>query len=153
MTTRYKSQQALAAQEIRKILKAKFPGTKFSVTSEGYSMGDNVNVRWTDGPLRNEVENEICQFQQGSFNGMEDIYEYDNSRDDIPQTNYLFCNRDRSPELQEKLAKEINAEYELNYTAGQYFRGESAPYNEDWRDWPSALGHRFAMKIEEGEIR
>jgi ribosomal protein L21 len=70
-----KSGHALAAANIRQELKRAFPGVKFSVTSESYSMGCSVRVSWTDGPIQSEVEKTTGKYQEGHFNGMEDIYE------------------------------------------------------------------------------
>lgn len=142
-----KSQQALAAQEIRTILKAAFPTVKFSVKSQGYSMGDNVDVRYTDGPLREDVMDLICQYQYGHFNGMEDIYENTNSRDDIPQTKYLFVDRDYSPEVMKKAAEEINQTWgtelsvETNSYGGTHFTNDT--YSENLGDYPSRRAHRL----------
>lgn len=44
------------AKEIRSILKANFPGTKFSVKSSRFSMGESVDATWTDGPTRSQVD-------------------------------------------------------------------------------------------------
>jgi len=87
------SNQAQAAQAIREELKANFPNIKFSVTSEGYSMGDNVNVKWADGPTEEQVETLVNKYQAGNFNGMEDIYEYSENPKNLPRTKYLFCTR------------------------------------------------------------
>jgi hypothetical protein len=142
MNTRYKSQQAQAAAEIRTILKTKFPGIKFRVTSEGYSMGDNVNVSWTDGPKREDVESLICQYQYGNFNGMEDIYENTNSRDDIPQTKYLFCERSVGSERRQRAVDWLNAHTTVNCSVGEH--GEIlGDYSQEWQEWPSAIIHRM----------
>lgn len=71
------SDHALAAKNIRKELKAAFPHVKFSVRSSSFSMGDSVHISWTDGPCTRDVEKITRKYQEGSFNGMEDIYEYD----------------------------------------------------------------------------
>lgn len=44
------------AKMLKKELKQHFPDTKFSVRSEVYSMGSNINVYYTDGPNLNAVE-------------------------------------------------------------------------------------------------
>jgi hypothetical protein len=88
---------------IKKELQENFPGVKFSVTSGG---ADSVRVRWTDGPTSNQVEEFTSKYQRGHFNGMEDIYEYSNRRNDIPQTNYVFESRDMSAEVREVLTRE-----------------------------------------------
>jgi len=88
-----KTTAARTAQAIRKDLKAAFPSVKFSVRSQTYSMGDNVNVSWTDGPTTHEVKKIIGKYEQGSFDPMTDMYEYDNDIEGLPQTKYLFVNR------------------------------------------------------------
>lgn len=91
-----KSSQAMAADAIRTELKQAFPGVKFSVTSEGYSMGDSVNIKWEDGPTTDQVEAITGKYQYGHFDGMTDMYEYSNDRSDIPQSKYVFENRYQS---------------------------------------------------------
>jgi hypothetical protein len=88
-----KTEYARAGSQIRKILKQNFPTTKFSVTSESYSMGSSVNIIWTDGVTTEQVYKLVKQFQYGHFDGMQDLYEYSNSRDDIPQVKYVQTER------------------------------------------------------------
>lgn len=73
------SEQARAAKNLKRELQAAFPGVRFSVRSEGFSMGDAVRVSWTCGPTVDEVKALTGKYERGSFNGMEDIYEYDSS--------------------------------------------------------------------------
>ena len=63
-----------AAKNIHIELKAEFPGVKFSVTSKSYSMGNSINVDWTDGPTEKQVDEIISKYQYGSFNGQDDCY-------------------------------------------------------------------------------
>lgn len=98
-----KTQAALAAKAIKEELKKQYPTVKFSVKSENYSMGDNVSVSWCDGPTCREVEKITDKYQYGSFNGMEDIYELTNCRNDIPQTKYLLTSRTPSQLIEEKI--------------------------------------------------
>ena len=87
----------LAAKNIRTELKRGFPGIKFSVTSDVYSGGDSVDVRWYMGPTVKEVEKITGKYQEGSFNGMEDIYEYDSENvwDDLfGGSKYVIENRE-----------------------------------------------------------
>ncbi|ELV0485909.1 hypothetical protein SFE90_005030 [Salmonella enterica] len=88
----------LAAKNIRILLKKHFPGVKFSVRKRDYTC---INVSWTDGPTREAVEAIVDKFQEGSFNGMEDIYEYNHSAFNrvYGGVQYLFCSRDVSDEL------------------------------------------------------
>lgn len=69
----------IAAKNIRKELKKTFPKIKFSVTSEVFAGGDSVDIKWTNGPSVDKVEKMTDKYQGGYFNGMEDIYEYNNS--------------------------------------------------------------------------
>lgn len=103
----YKSNQAAASAEIKQELKKAFPLVKFSVTSKGFAGGDSVHISWTDGPKRDSVENITGKYQYGHFNGMEDIYESTNSRDDIPQAKYVNESRTISDELTEAVKEEL----------------------------------------------
>jgi hypothetical protein len=100
-----KSTHAQAGSEIRKLLKQNFPTTKFKVTSESYSMGSSVRIEWTDGPTTSQVDELVKQFQYGHFDGMQDIYEYSNSRDDIPQVKYVQTTRNLSEEFRWAISK------------------------------------------------
>lgn len=108
-----KSQVALAAQQIRKILKEKFPKIKFTVKSSNYSNGDSIHVEYTNGILPELVEKEIKQYQYGTFDGMTDMYEYTNSREDIPQTKYLFVSRKITPDVKAKVKSDIAKSFGL----------------------------------------
>lgn len=90
-----RSTVAQCAQLVRKELKALYPGIKFSVTSENYSMGDSVNVSYPREMLTQEQHTKLSNYlralyQYGHFNGMEDIYENSNRNDNVPQTKFLF---------------------------------------------------------------
>lgn len=74
--TRRNYTPAGTAELIRQHLKQAFPGQKFSVTSEIYSMGSSVRVHYTDGPSAKEVEAIADQYKAGEFNGMDDSYTY-----------------------------------------------------------------------------
>ena len=84
---------ALCAKAIRKELKEHFPKSKFKVTSENYSMGDNVNVSWFNGPTSQQVNQVITKYQYGHVNSMEDIYEHSNNIEDLPQAKYVSPSR------------------------------------------------------------
>jgi hypothetical protein len=126
------SNHAGAAAAIKSELKAAFPGIKFSVTSDSFSMGDSVHISWEDGPTRDEVKNISCKYQYGSFNGMEDIYEYTNSREDIPQSKYVSENRSQS-----ETVKNLLPQFE------QMLTGYEAT---DWHDKPDQIFYRVFHK-------
>lgn len=133
----YVSSHAGAAAAIKAELKTKFPGIKFSVTSDSFSMGDSVDIRWEDGPTTKDVEEYADKYQYGHFNGMEDIYENTNSREDIPQAKYVHCNRQMSAELREKLTPDaerlfVADHYSSVHDAGNFlhriFYASSIPF-------------------------
>ena len=66
------SSLVIGARNIRKELKAVFPGVKFSVRSESYSMGCSIHIGWTDGPLTDEVEAVVNKYEYGTFDSMTD---------------------------------------------------------------------------------
>jgi hypothetical protein len=61
------------AKVVRKILKAEFPGVKFSVRSETYSMGCSVRVHWEDGPTSKQVDQAVGRLSGSGFDGMIDL--------------------------------------------------------------------------------
>jgi len=81
------------AKEIRQELKKTFPNTKFKVTSQTYSMGNSVDISWENAETSEEIDNITFKYQYGHFNGMEDMYEASNLRNDISQVKYVKCNR------------------------------------------------------------
>ena len=110
---RRKTEAANAGSEIRKVLKMAFPGIKFSVNSETYAGGNSIRVNWENGPTVKQVNQYTKDFEMGSFNGMEDIYEMSNYNKNIPQVKYLFLNRSMSKNLKEFLEKEIEKKYDF----------------------------------------
>ena len=75
-----KTTYAQAAQSIKKELVAKFPGVKFSVKSEGFPMGNAVDINWTNGPTVAQVEKISSRYEEGRFDGMYGTYEYYKNR-------------------------------------------------------------------------
>lgn len=87
---------ALGSKNLKRELARAFPGFKFSVTSDTYSGGCSIDVAWTLGPAEKEVEAIAKKYQQGWFNGMEDLYEYDHENqwpDIYGGAKHVFCNR------------------------------------------------------------
>jgi len=96
------SSQAQVAKAIRQELKKH--GIKGRVTSDSFAGGNSVTVSVEDLEpwVRKEIESFAGQFQYGHFDGMQDLYEYSNSRDDIPQAKYISVNCAYSLELRQK---------------------------------------------------
>ena len=51
------------SRNLRAVLKHEFPGVKFSVTSNSFSGGDSVRVKWVDGPTHAAVNRIVDAFQ------------------------------------------------------------------------------------------
>ena len=112
----YKSEVARCAAEIRKILKEK--NIKASVRSEQFSMGNSVDVEIKeiiDPEVYKALQKELAQYKYGHFEGMYDIYEHSNLREDIPQTKYLFIKYDwrLQDKALEKLEKFVRGKVNL----------------------------------------
>lgn len=96
------STHAAAAKAIRQELKKH--GIKGTVKSSTYAGGSSVNVKvenlepW----VVKKIESFANQFQYGHFDGMNDIYEYSNSNDDIPQVKYVFVDVTFTDEMYQK---------------------------------------------------
>lgn len=134
------STSAAAAVEIRKSLKKAFPGIKFSVTSESYSMGNSVNVSWTDGPMHKLVDAIVNMYRYGRFDGIQDLsYDVDiDPRLNCGGTQHTGTSRERSPELENQLKNYCQNHFEENgigyYSPWQYEEAELALLgkNKDW---------------------
>lgn len=128
------STQAQAAAMIRKHLKAH--GIAARVTSESASMMTAVNVRLTGDPLpatRKAVEEYCKQFQYGHFDGMIDMYEYSNSRDDIPQVKYVSVDTDYSEEIRQEVYEYLCENFaDFGHLSGNYLDNCNASAGSEW---------------------
>lgn len=93
------SSHAAAAKMIRQELKTSFPEIVFSVKSRSYSGGCSIDVRYTNGPTEDLITPIIEKYEMGSFCGMQDLYEYTNRNDNIPQVKYVFLTRDITDDI------------------------------------------------------
>lgn len=107
------STHAEAAKAVRIELKKAFPNTTFRVSSKTYSGGNSLRASWVDGPTTKEVSKIINKYQYGHFNGMEDIYENTNNRNDIPQVKYVFADREISEPVNESVFQMLQQSYNL----------------------------------------
>ncbi len=106
---------AQTAKRIRKILKIKFPGIKFSVRSKTYAGGSSVNVKWMDGPRDEKVQEAVQWLESAEFDSMTDLKTY------TPPTfvtdagwlyrvsgaGYIFCGRNLSDEKQAEMENRV----------------------------------------------
>ena len=72
----YPNSLVCAASNVRRELKANFPKVKFSVRTRRFSGGNSMDVEWIDGPTSEQVDVIIKKYNDGNFNGMIDLYEY-----------------------------------------------------------------------------
>lgn len=111
------------AKMIRKNLKSRFPGVKFSVRTSKYSGGASVDVRWFDGPTQREVEEVVKRYQGATFDGMTDLKEYLESvvarEDGTPElvrfgADFVFAERRYSPDFLRGVAARVAREWGLD---------------------------------------
>lgn len=148
----YKSGAALTAAAIRarlkKEFKEKFPEVKFSVTSSNFSMGNSVDIEWTDGPMCEAVEAITSQYQYGRFDGMQDLaynVKIDEEGLGCPGAKYVHASRHLSDEYR----AQIKAVLEHNFTpyhGGNYGNDNYAPFQ-----WTEAEKIMLSVGLEEDQ--
>jgi hypothetical protein len=133
------SDHARVAKNIRRELRDAFPGVKFSVRSDSFSGGDSVDIRWSLGPSSGAVEKITAKYQQGSFNGMIDLYEYDDSIESravaevLGQVKYVSPSREIPEHIRETIGRSLcecyGVEFEnLNQPSPQPCNGSGRGY-------------------------
>jgi len=93
-----KTQAALCARDIKQVLKKKYPSIKFRVKSDNFANGNSVDISWNLGPTSDDIDKLIKGYQYGHFDGMIDMYEHSNVRDDMHQAKFVHCNREYKTE-------------------------------------------------------
>lgn len=108
---------AETAKRVRVALKAKFPGVKFSVRSDSFSMGSAVRIAWTDGPTEKQVETVARDHEK---------IDRDSSSGEILSggNRYITCSRD----LSERLKK-------YGETRAASITGWRDPYEQERHGW------------------
>uniref|UniRef100_A0A6M3LPK1 Large polyvalent protein associated domain-containing protein n=1 Tax=viral metagenome TaxID=1070528 RepID=A0A6M3LPK1_9ZZZZ len=132
------TKSATAAALIKKILKKEYPHIKFSVRSDNFSMGNSVDVSWTDGIPTSAIDGFLRQFEQGTFDGMTDCYNYDNTAD-RPQAKYVHSNRHISESIR------LQAEKDLCEIAGVEYIDSNMRL---WDEWLSTQVWRRLSKMD-----
>lgn len=133
------TEHAQAAKAIRQELKKAFPNIKFTVRSSSFSMGDDVRIDYVNGVPSKEVEKIVNKYQAGQFDGMQDLYEYNNRRSDIPQVKYVLVQREISQDVREAVKQRIAKEYgikDINNSQEWFdvFHYWNADSSEVWRE-------------------
>ena len=134
------------SKNIRRELKDAFPKTKFSVRSQSFSGGDDINISWTDGPTTEEVEKITGKYQEGYFNGMEDIYEYSKTNvwpDVFGGAKYVMTNRSYSNEAYLQAVAEIEKEWGITLKVSYTSSNSAYISNEDDKNVDDAGNARY----------
>jgi hypothetical protein len=109
-----KKTSAETAKAIRQELKKEFPNIKFWITSKTYTGGSSVDIEYIDAIKSDRVEDIVKKYEYGHFDGSQDLYEFSNYRDDIPQVRFVFVKRNfsdfRKKETEEKLIKQYGVQ-------------------------------------------
>ena len=132
---------AQTAKAIREELKKAFPNVSFSVRSSSFSMGDDVRIEWTNGPTTEQVENITKKYEYGTFDGMTDLYEIDNKRNDIPQVKYIITSRTITEDIKEKTAQEIADRFGFD-------RNDQKAWMEKLGEWEQQAVYKKLKDVE-----
>lgn len=99
-----------ASKNIRILLKENFKGTKFSVRMRDATC---INVFWTDGPTKAEVDEVVKQFQIGTVDSFSECYEYCETGFNklFGGVKYLFTERNYTDELVAKAIESVKTRY------------------------------------------
>jgi hypothetical protein len=145
----------VAAKNLRVELKAAFTGVKFTVRTSRFSMGNDLRVGWTDGPTTKQVDAVADKYSGGSFDGMEDIYNYS----DTPWTDAFgsakfvsTCRSDSDEAIADAIAalkSKYNADIVLtveDYKMGRAWQSTpmSGAAGEQHWSWQSMIGRKLA---------
>ncbi|MFT4398095.1 LPD29 domain-containing protein [Gordonia lacunae] len=130
MTVSYSTKQTAAI--MRKTLRARWPGVKFSVR-QGRGTGSAwIGVSWTDGPRETEVKTVVDGFRSASFNGMTDSY------DTLPDQ-LVAINPTELPEMVRYGCDGVNVERHYSPDAVQHVTRELLADNEHLRELLAAI--------------
>lgn len=145
------SSRILATKNIRLELETKYPGHKFSITSDSFSGGDSIDVRWEDGATYSEVNKIVRKYQEGRFDGMNDMYEYsyDPFNSLFGGVKYTNCSRSISKEAMIKIAESLG--YLIEYTNEWEFSVKKQGEEETIQDLKELNGIRQEIKEKAGE--
>jgi hypothetical protein len=146
----------LAASNIRKELKASFPGIKFSVKTQRFSGGDSIDIYWTDGPTVAQVDEITAKYSGGRFDGMTDMYEYNTGEarqftSTYGSAKYVSTNRTLSTDFLRKAA--VITSRETGYKAVEVTEGKwGAEINDHGQFFGNSNGN-FYWSLEQVTLR
>ena len=106
-----KQNATVKAKLIRQRLAEKFPGVDFRVKTKRYSMGESVDVYWTDGPALDKVEPLLTPFEDLNMD---------------PSTGEILCGGNSHVFAQRTIRSETQKKID---------DGVRAKYGQDLKDW------------------
>jgi len=143
------SDAAIVSKEIRKQLKTK--GIPARVRSENFAGGNSVDVFIEDAAPERlaEVKAIVEPFQYGRFDGMQDLYEYTNTRKDLPaQVKYVMIHNQLSDAMRQRIYTYVREYFSdgdklpVTYAEGQNIRFMDA--------WVSDVVYRQFAQADSG---
>jgi len=108
------TRSAQCAKVIRQELKVKFPSVKFRIRSSNFSGGNSVDIDWENGPTYDMINDITSKYQYGNFNGMIDMYEHNNDREDIPQVKFVMCQRNITQNHYDAMKAKLSKDYNVD---------------------------------------
>lgn len=133
------------AKMVRAALKSAYPGIKFSVRTERYSMGCCINVSWTDGPTSAQVETITRPFHGKRFEMLDDSTHYIDTVIDGEAVHFAAdscsLSRELSATFLARVAAQVAARYQVAVPAVKAYddgRGDIAPTPEAFVRIPDA---------------
>jgi len=135
---------------IRKELKAKFPGVKFSVRKRSY---DSVSVNWTDGPTEDQVKEITVKYRDSYFDGMQDMSVSCSSpfNEIYGGVSYVFIDRDYSDTMKRQAIGILRIKYD-HLLAGEDISVARYNTGELWRIRQDYFGHGYGIQGEINKI-
>ncbi len=135
---------------IRRELKAKFPGVKFSVRKRSY---DSVSVNWTDGPTEEQVKEITVKYRDSYFDSMQDMsVSCSSSFNEVyGGVGYVFIDRDYSDAMKQQAIGILKIKYDHllsdeDVTVARYNSGDL------YRIRPDYFGHGYGIHGEINKI-
>lgn len=136
------SSHAHCAKLIRQELKLAYPNIKFRVTCKTYSGGDSVDIYWSNGMPEIVILKLVSKYKYGHFDGMTDMYNYDNCNSGLPQVKYIFCNR----EIDESIHKAIFEAWRLNHVGWENLDNMYEYSEEFMKKWCYPTAYDYISK-------
>lgn len=135
---------------IRRELKAKFPGVKFSVRKRSY---DSVSVNWTDGPTEEQIKEVTAKYRDSYFDGMQDMSVSCSSpfNEIYGGVGYVFVDRDYSDAMKKRAIGILKIKYD-HLLDGEEISISRFNAGELYRIRPDYFGHDHGIQGEINKI-